>query len=218
MHPLIKICGITNAEDALAVADCGSDAIGFIFYKESPRYISPKRAAEIIKQLPDHINPVGVFVNHHRDEIRRTIDLTGIKVIQLHGNETPDECDYDSVKVWKAVRLVTMRELPGLEAFNVDAFLFDTFHKTLYGGTGQTGNWDIARKASEKYNVIVSGGLHPGNITRAISIVNPFGVDINSGIESAPGKKDKQKLLQLFETIQRKGSAHAHRNEIHSNR
>lgn len=218
MNPLIKICGITNANDARTATECGTDAVGFIFYKESPRYITPERAADIIKELPDHIFTVGVFVNHKPDDVKRIIDQTGINVIQLHGNEKPDACNHDSVKVWKAIRIVNRNELSMLNEYSVDAFVFDTYHKKLYGGTGKTGNWQLARKASEKYKVILSGGLYPGNIADAISTVNPFGVDINSGIESAPGKKDKQKLLQLFTKIHKKGVTHAHRNEIHSHR
>jgi len=197
-----KICGITNYDDALAAAELGADALGFIFYEKSPRYIAPEKAAQIINQLPENLLTVGVFVNHSSTYIDSIVRRSGISVIQLHGNEQPVECNYNSVKVWKAVRPVNGNELVTLKSFNVDAFVFDTYDKNYYGGTGKTGNWKLARQAAQNYKIILSGGLNPDNITGAIETVQPSGIDVNSGVESEPGKKDKQKLKKLFGIIQ----------------
>lgn len=199
--PLIKICGITNANDALAAAELGAGALGFIFSEKSPRYIAPERAAAIIKLLPEDVLPAGVFVNHNRSEIERIIDTTAVEIIQLHGDESPGDCNFTPAQVWKVIRPRNGTDIEILDAYTVDAFLFDTFDKTRYGGTGKTGNWEIARAAAEKYNVILSGGLHAGNIIDAISTVRPYGVDINSGVESEPGKKDIQQLEKLFQIM-----------------
>ncbi len=200
-RPLIKICGITNPDDALVAAESGADALGFIFYEKSPRYIAPENAGDIIKRLPEHVHFVGVFVNHNRTEIEHIIDLTGIKIVQLHGDESPGDCTFTSAQVWKAIRPRNGTDIESLDTFTVDAFLFDTFDKARYGGTGKTGNWEIARIAGQHYKVILSGGLIPGNIAEAISTVRPYGVDINSGVESGPGKKDIRKIEKLFQII-----------------
>jgi len=223
IRPFIKICGITNIEDALVAAELETDAVGFIFYEQSPRYINPKQAAAIIQHLPESIHPVGVFVNHPRNVIEDIINETGIRIVQLHGDELPHECRYDSVHVWKAIRPMNGDEIGITNGYNVDAFLFDTFEKNKYGGTGATGNWKLAQATAQKYRVILSGGLNPDNITEAVSIVKPFGVDINSGVESEPGKKDKQKLEELFTILtshKKRGKEvlHVSSNEIHRNR
>lgn len=198
MNIFIKICGITNPDDAFAASNLGADALGFIFHRESPRYIEPEKAAAIISRLPASVQPVGVFVNRPRSDIEQIIGLTGIKIVQLHGNELPDDCRYPSVLVWKVFRPRSESELQVLGSYTADAFLFDSFDKNRYGGTGKTGNWDLIRKAAQQYRVILSGGLNPDNILSAITTVQPFGVDINSGVESKPGKKDKTKLEKIF--------------------
>lgn len=201
MNIFIKICGITNPDDAFAASNLGADALGFIFHRESPRYIEPEKAAAIISRLPASVQPVGVFVNRPRSEIERIIELTGIKVVQLHGDEPPDDCRYPSVRVWKVFRPRPGSEIQIPGSYSVDAFLFDSFDETRYGGTGKIGNWAVARIAAKQYKVILSGGLNPDNIQQAITAVQPFGVDINSGVELKPGRKDKQKLEKIFTII-----------------
>lgn len=202
MQSFKKICGITNYDDALAAAELGADALGFIFYNKSARYIAPEKAAQIINQLPENLLTVGVFVNHSRTDINRIVRTSGISVIQLHGNEQPVDCNYNSVKVWKAIRPVNGNDLETLQSFNVDAFVFDTYDKNYYGGTGKTGNWKLAHQAAQNHKIILSGGLTPDNITGAIETVQPAGIDVNSGVESEPGKKDKRKLKKLFGILQ----------------
>lgn len=202
MKPFIKICGITNSEDALAACKFGADALGFIFYEKSPRYITPDQAAAIIQQIPRNVQAVGVFVNRPRNEIEAIIGQTGIHTAQLHGDETPDDCELKNVRVWKALRPVNEDGLSMLDRFTVDAFLLDTFDRKLYGGTGKTGNWELAHAAAKRYKVILSGGLNPDTIAGAIATVNPTGIDINSGVEAEPGKKDHRKLKELFTVLQ----------------
>jgi indole-3-glycerol phosphate synthase / phosphoribosylanthranilate isomerase len=196
-----KICGITNADDALAATDLGADAVGFIFYNGSPRCISPADAAAIVDRLPDRIQTAGVFVNRPRAEIERIVSQTGIGIVQLHGDEQPDECRFDSLTVWKAVRPRGESDLDGLDTYSVAAFLFDTYDENRYGGTGKTGNWELARTAAQNRRIILSGGLNPDNIADAIAAVRPFGVDINSGVESSPGRKDLRKLERVFKVL-----------------
>jgi indole-3-glycerol phosphate synthase / phosphoribosylanthranilate isomerase len=199
--PFIKICGITNAEDALLATELGADAVGFIFYTESPRAVDPGAAGSIIGMLPARVRPVGVFVNHPREAIEKTVRETGIRTVQLHGDEQPEDTRFGSIPAWKAVRPRTDADLEPLGRYGVEAFVVDTPDRTLYGGTGRTGNWELARKAAQRHRVILAGGLGPDTITRAISTVQPFGVDVNSGVESAPGKKDRKKLESLFELL-----------------
>jgi phosphoribosylanthranilate isomerase len=201
MIPFVKICGITNPDDAFAACDLGADMLGFIFYARSPRYITPVTASIIIGSLPTSIQPVGVFVNQPLREIQQIIDHTGIQIVQLHGSEPPEAYEFGDVRVWKAVRPVDDNDISLLERYTADAFLVDTFDKELFGGTGRTGNWNFAREAAQKYTIILSGGLNPDNINEAIATVQPAGVDINSGVEAEPGKKDHRKLKDLFNVL-----------------
>jgi phosphoribosylanthranilate isomerase len=194
----IKICGITNTEDALAAADYGADALGFVFFDRSPRSIEPERAAEIISYLPPFVTPVGVFVNEAPERITAIVRQTGISVVQLHGDEPPDVCRHWS-RVVKALRLKDFTDLRPLERYRVSALLLDTYSPVSYGGTGQIFNWDIAKEARRFGRVILAGGLNPDNVGRAIQWVRPYGVDVSSGIESEKGKKDLRKLRQFIE-------------------
>ena len=201
MKIFTKICGITNLEDALASIEAGVDALGFIFYPKSPRYIAPTEAFKIIKSIPEKIKTVGVFVNESRNHIQEIIIETGINVLQLHGDESPEDCQYSNTEVWKGVRINSESELSTLNQFKVDAFVFDAFQPDIYGGTGTMCDWDIAKVAAKTQKVLLSGGLNPENIIDAITRVNTFGVDVNSGVESSPGKKDFGKIKQLFESL-----------------
>lgn len=201
MKIFTKICGITNLEDALASIEAGADALGFIFYKKSPRYINPSTASKIIKHITKEIKTVGVFVNESRYNIQEIIMETGINVLQLHGDESPEDCRYSNAEVWKGVRINSESELSTLNKFKVDAFVFDAFHPDIYGGTGTVCDWDIVKVAAKIHKILLSGGLNPENVIDAITRVNPFGVDVNSGVESSPGKKDVRKIKQLFESL-----------------
>ena len=194
----VKICGITNKEDALIAADLGADALGFVFAKGSPRIITSEAARNIIDKLPPFIVPVGVFVDSSVEEIISIIEHTGIQCVQLHGNESPSECSKINVPVIKAFRVDEHFQADILLRFPARAYLLDTFVKESAGGTGKTFDWNTALAAKAYGRIILAGGLTPENISDAIKKVQPYGIDISSSIESVPGKKDKQKLQQLF--------------------
>lgn len=198
MQVRIKICGITNLDDAMAAVDLGADAVGFVFFRGSPRYIRPDDAAEIIRRLPSFVTTIGVFVDEPFAQIEKTISAAGIDVVQLHGNEPPEACNY-SRRLIKAIRVKSLESLDPLVHFRdrVSAFLLDTYTPNVYGGTGQIFNWDIAMYAKQFGRIILAGGLTPENIHQAIQRVRPYGVDVSSGIEAEKGKKDHHKM-QLF--------------------
>jgi phosphoribosylanthranilate isomerase len=198
MQVKVKICGITNLDDAIAAVDFGADALGFVFFKESPRYIPYNRAASIIEKLPLFLTTVGVFVNEQPEHIEYIVAMTGIDVVQLHGEESPEKCRCTR-RVIKAVRIDTLQSLDPLISYkeSVSAFLLDTFTYGLFGGTGKIFNWDIAVKAKQFGRIILAGGLTPDNIIEAVQRVRPYGVDVSSGVELERGKKDHKKL-QLF--------------------
>jgi phosphoribosylanthranilate isomerase len=196
----VKICGITNLDDALAAIDFGADALGFVFFKDSPRNVSLESAISIIKDLPSFITITGVFANETPDNIEKTVSFTGIDVIQLHGDESPDMCRC-SRRVIKAIRVKSLDSLEPLNKYKgvVSAFLLDAYTPNVLGGTGQIFNWDIAIEARQFGRIILSGGLTPLNITEAVKRVKPYGVDISSGVELRKGKKDHQKMKLFIE-------------------
>ncbi|MBI5217161.1 MAG: phosphoribosylanthranilate isomerase [Ignavibacteriae bacterium] len=201
MKPLVKICGITNFADALFCATAGANYLGFIFYENSPRYIQPSKAREIIRNLPSSATPVGVFVNEMREIIERTIRETTIKLIQLSGDESPDDCSEFSVEVWKAFRLSKHDEVNQTKEYKISAALLDGSSNGLYGGTGNHADYSIAQELKKIHRLVFAGGLNPDNICEAIHTVQPFAVDINSGIELVPGKKNHQKVKLLFDKL-----------------
>lgn len=194
----VKICGITNLRDALVAVDYGADALGFVFFKGSPRYISPDDAAKIIRALPPYVTAVGVFVDEQPDELRRIIDDTSIDVVQLHGNEPADACSLNR-KVVKAIRVKELKDLDPLRRYRVSAFLLDTYTPDALGGTGQIFNWDIAKDARQFGKIILAGGLNPDNIEKAVTWVRPYAVDVSSGVEERKGKKDHRKMKLFIE-------------------
>jgi phosphoribosylanthranilate isomerase len=198
MQVKVKICGITNFDDAMAAVDSGADALGFVFFKESPRYISYTNAASIINKLPSFLTTVGVFVNEQPEHIENIITMTGIDVVQLHGEEPPEKCIFMR-RVIKAIRVETLESLDSLINYReiVSAFLLDTFTHGLFGGTGKIFNWDIAIEAKQFGRIILAGGLTPDNVTEAVRRVSPYGVDVSSGVEFERGRKDHKKM-QLF--------------------
>jgi phosphoribosylanthranilate isomerase len=199
----IKICGITNAEDALCAAGCGTDALGFIFYRTSPRYISPIQARKIIRNLPANIARIGVFVNQSAAEVKRIYDLCNLDFIQLHGDESPEYCFcFAPETIIKAVALHEEYDLQKSLNYHVAALLVDSRHGGLYGGTGREANWDLALQIKNKKPLILSGGLNEENIKMALEKVAPHAVDINSGVEIKPGKKDHKKIARILEIMQ----------------
>ena len=198
MSVRVKICGLTNLDDARAAADAGADALGFIFYAGSPRYVTPAAAARIIAQLPPFISKVGVFVDDSLDSIIEIASTSGIDTIQLHGSESPELCDAlarESFKVIKAVRIKDQDSLKQLKNFRTSAFLLDSYVPGQLGGTGAKFNWDLAIQAATLGTpIILAGGLVAENIRDALSKVAPYAVDVSSGVESAPGKKDLEKV------------------------
>ncbi len=195
----LKVCGVTSIEDARAAIDCGAEYLGFNFYPKSPRYIAPESARAIIEQLPDQIISVGVFVNEARPEdvIRILLD-SGARLAQMHGDESPDYCaSVGPERIIRALRVGDDFDLRWVLDYPASAILLDAFDAKLYGGTGRTTNWAIAREAAKLTKVFLAGGLSPENIIEAIRAVEPFAVDVNSGVEISPGKKDKDKLVSL---------------------
>ena len=195
-----KICGITNLDDANVAVENGASAIGFIFYEKSPRTISINNAKSISKHLPKTIARVGVFVNHEKDFINEAISEVPLDMIQLHSDETPDFCNQFDVPILKALRIKNEASLSIMDQYDVAVFLLDTFSNDQYGGTGETFDWSVLNRKF-KTPIILSGGLNPENILDAIDAVNPSAVDVNSGVESSPGKKDFNKLKSLFKNL-----------------
>ncbi|MFC1485059.1 phosphoribosylanthranilate isomerase [bacterium] len=202
----IKICGITNLEDAKAAVDFGADILGFINYKKSPRYISMYEIDRIINRLPKKVLTAGVFVNKIVAELEEILDKEVFDIVQLHGEESPKYCEYlkkkTKLKIWKAFRIRTQEDVEAIRNYEVDGYLLDTYRKEIYGGTGEIFDWDFAIYAkSLKQNIILSGGIGKSNILEAIQKVKPEIIDINSSIELFPGKKNIEKMKNLIQTI-----------------
>lgn len=189
----VKICGITSAADALAAVDAGADALGFMFYAASPRNVSFSVAAEIIRQLPPFVAKVGVFVNPAEDDVRRAISECGLDTLQFHGEEPPEFCRRFGLKTMKAFRVRDAESLKQTEPYTSEAWLLDSYVAGQLGGTGARFNWDLATEAARQHTVLLAGGLTPDNAAEAVRKVRPYGLDVSSGVESAPGKKDAAK-------------------------
>jgi phosphoribosylanthranilate isomerase len=195
METRVKICGITNAADGRAAVEAGADAIGFIFYEKSPRYVALETAAEISKILPPFIMRVGVFVNAPEEFVTRAIADCGLTMLQFHGDETPEYCNQFGLMSMKAFRVHGPETLEQIPKYETDAYLLDAFSSTTLGGTGEKFNWDLAVAAQQFGKpIFLAGGLTSGNVADAIRQVRPFGVDVSSGVERTPGKKDHKKV------------------------
>lgn len=192
---LIKICGITNLNDAHAAVTAGADILGFNFYKPSPRYVTPENAREIINTLPDSILTVGVFVNEGSPEAVRSIaDQAGVKAVQLHGDESPDYCRVLN-SVIKSFAVSSDFDTKQLEPYEVDAIMLDTKDNRLRGGTGRVFDWSIAQQVSQLFpKLYLAGGLSPENVTEAIEMVQPYAVDACSSLEDKPGIKNHERM------------------------
>ena len=196
----IKICGITSREDALGACEAGADALGFIFWQGSKRYVDPDEAKKIVKVLPPFVTIVGVFVDESHDKISEIVDLVGLDAVQLHGTESPEFCAAVKRPVIKAFRVTGEEVVSELSRYSVSAYLLDTYREGVLGGTGKTFNWDIARKATPSGRVILAGGLTPENIADAVRQVGPYGIDVSSGVEMSEGKKDMDRVRLFIES------------------
>ncbi|MDZ4742733.1 MAG: phosphoribosylanthranilate isomerase [Verrucomicrobiota bacterium] len=191
MEPRIKICGITNREDAEKAVEYGADALGFVFYTNSPRFITPQEVVMLTTSIPVFVSKVGVFVDLGIEEVRKIANEVGLEAIQLHGNESREYCKGFYQPVIKAFRMKNIETLIEMRDYEVSAFLLDAFSSNSLGGTGKKFNWDWALRA-KVYNrpIILSGGLTPDNVGEAVRTVHPYAIDVSSGVESVPGKKD----------------------------
>ncbi len=197
----VKICGITNMDDAQAAFDLGADMLGFNFYPESPRYIHPDEAVRIIRKLPTFLDSVGLFVNADLDAIKAVAETGYFNWIQLHGDETPDFCDrvqFANIRTIKAIRVSTEADVNKAGDFYTYAVLLDAFCPDQYGGTGQQFDWQWIKNLPKR--IFLAGGITPDNVAKAIG-AGVYGIDICSGIESAPGQKDHDKMKRLFDVI-----------------
>jgi phosphoribosylanthranilate isomerase len=192
---IVKICGITNQEDASAAIDGGATAIGFNFYLPSPRYLAPERAAEI--DTPAGVRRVGVFVNEGPDRIEAIARLARLDVVQLHGDETAEQARACSEVVWKALRVTEALRLDAYAEYTVEALLLDGPAAERYGGTGHVFDWKIAAAAGRR--IILAGGLDGSNVRCAVELAQPWGVDACSRLESSPGKKDHKKMIEFLQ-------------------
>lgn len=190
----VKVCGMTSLKDALVAVEGGADAVGFIFYKKSPRSVTMKTVREIVLELPPFVDTVGVFVDETAEQINKIADYCNLDIIQLHGDESPTFCKKIRRKVIKAFRIKDMQSVKKISSFQVSGFLLDTFSENLHGGTGKVFDWNLVLPAKKFGPVIMAGGLTPNNVQQAVRQIRPYGVDVCSGVESEPGIKDHKKV------------------------
>jgi len=200
--PKVKICGITNQEDAAAALQMGADLLGFNFYPQSPRYILPEKAEAIVNKLPAFIDIAGVFVNSPLEEVREITSQCQLDWVQLHGDENPEFCRwlaYDSIKTMKAIRVKEAADIEDADNYFTDAILLDAYDPAKYGGTGLTFDWNIIGHIGKR--IFLAGGINPENAVAAMEL-GVYGIDVCSGIEAEPGRKDHGKMKTLFDNIQ----------------
>ncbi len=197
----VKICGNVTLKDTMAAVEAGADAVGFVFYARSPRVVSPKAVAAIVSHLPPFVTPVGLFVNEKPDVVRQIASDCGIHLVQLHGEESPQYCAELRLPVLKGIRVRRREDVSVLASYRVEAILLDAYVEGVIGGTGTTFDWGLAVAAKAWGPIILAGGLTPDNVIEAISLVQPYGVDVSSGVESAPGVKDHAKVRAFVENV-----------------
>ena len=203
---VVKICGITNLDDARAAVAAGADALGFNFYKPSPRYITPQHARQIVEQLPRSVLTVGVFVNEESNSVKAIAHEAGIQALQLHGDESPAYCRELAVNhyVIKTFAVSDNFDPKTPEAYEVEAIMLDTKHNSLRGGTGRVFDWSVAQRlAATIPKLFLAGGLSPENIENAIKTVRPYAVDACSALEDRPGKKNEERMRVFINTVRR---------------
>jgi len=202
MQVKVKICGITNLADAKAAVEAGADVLGFVFYDQSPRSISCEAAAVITRELPPFIIKAGVFVDAPEDAVLRAIRECGLNLLQFHGEEPPDYCLQFGIMSMKAVRVRDAASLQALRGYPTDAWLLDAYTPGKVGGTGEAFNWDLAREAQAWGRpIFLAGGLTPQNVAEAIQRARPYGVDVSSGVEAAPGRKDPARIQAFIQAV-----------------
>ena len=197
----VKICGMTNLKDVKVAVDGGVDAVGFIFYKKSPRSVTMQAVRKIVLELPPFVDSVGVFVNETAEQINKIADRCNLDRVQLHGNESPTFCKKIRRRVIKAIRVKDIQSLKKLSEYPVSSFLLDTFSEDQYGGTGRVFDWNLAYPAKKYGPIILAGGLTPNNVRQAIQRIQPYGVDVCSGVESQPGIKDHKKMQTFLKNV-----------------
>jgi phosphoribosylanthranilate isomerase len=209
----VKICGITNKRDAMGASDLGVDMLGFVFYKNSKRYVEPKIVRDIVNELPPSVLKVGVFVNEDKDRVISVAGDCSLDMLQFHADETPDYCgsfyagrepaygEKDSYKVIKAFRIKDKDSLKGINDYNVDFYMLDTYSSKTLGGTGAIFDWKMAESFEFLKPIIVSGGLNPDNVGNAVRMLSPYGVDVSSGIEDSPGRKNLDLMKKFIEKV-----------------
>ncbi len=194
----VKICGITNVDDALQAVACGADALGFVFYERSPRNVTPEQAQAIVSQLPPFVTTVGLFVNRAAEPIRQTMTDCGLDVAQLHGADGAGLAELTPIRCLPAISVKDEASLSVMEGQQASAWLLDAYVPGEYGGTGKTFNWALACEAARRYPIILAGGLTAENVADAVRTVQPYGVDVSSGVEAVPGRKDPQKVAAFI--------------------
>ncbi|MBU0728431.1 MAG: phosphoribosylanthranilate isomerase [Proteobacteria bacterium] len=199
----IKVCGMTDMAEARGAAEAGVDALGFIFVKQSPRYIDPDLARNIIRILPPFVDAVGVFVNEDPDVVGEIAQYCGLTMVQLHGDEPPEYCQKITTRIIKTFSVGAGRQAPDLSPYAgiVSGFLFDTFHEKIAGGTGETFDWSILEGIEAPGPIILAGGLAPENVSEAIRQTSPFAVDVNSGVEIEPGRKLLERIRMFVQEV-----------------
>lgn len=194
----VKICGVTSATDAVTAATAGADAVGFNFYRPSPRYIDPDKVVPIRICLPPFVAAVGVFVDESVQKVRRIMQHCRLDYAQLHGHETPRKVSrLDDLQVIKAIRVSEEDDLKQLQKYDVAGFLLDAYVKGKPGGTGESFDWDLARAAASRAKVVLAGGLNPDNVAEAVRMARPYAVDVASGVEDEPAAKSRE-LVNAF--------------------
>ena len=201
----IKICGITNKIDAVEAAKLGVDMLGFVFYRKSKRAVEPRTVRDIVNELPDSILKVGVFVDEDPERVAEIAQDCSLDILQFHGDETKEYCAgfKDDYKVIKAFRIKDRGSLKGINDFDVDFYMLDTYSAGSKGGSGKSFDWKLIEGFELLRPVILSGGLTPDNVTKAIQNVVPYGVDVSSGVEKEPGKKDLELMKRFVENVRK---------------
>jgi phosphoribosylanthranilate isomerase len=203
MRTRVKICGITNLDDALAAVEAGADALGFVFYPESPRYVYPESVREIVGYLPPMITVTGVFVNEHIEKVQEISKYCSLSLLQFHGKESPEYCQWHGSRVMKAFRVRDASVIDEMKRYEVSGYLLDTYAQDVHGGTGICFDWSLARAAADLKPVVLAGGLTPDNVTEAIEKVRPYAVDVSSGVEGKPGKKAAEKIFNFIKAVEK---------------
>ncbi len=201
MRTRIKVCGITNLDDALSAVEAGADALGFVFYSQSPRSIDSESAREIVRILPPLVTSVGVFVNEQIEKVQEIAKYCFLDLLQFHGEESPEYCEWFSGRVVKAFRVQDSIPMAEMKRYDVSGFLLDTYSKDLHGGTGVSFDWSLVRESVMQKPVVLAGGLTPESVGEAIEKVHPYAVDVSSGVESSLGCKAPEKIRQFVRAV-----------------